>query len=133
MNYTVSAKLIQKYKKYSVAQLKTKAQTAFNKWIRERDKGLPCINCGKFRPLQAGHLFPTSTYPHLRFSEWNTNGECLQCNYFNSQSHAYGYRVNLIKKIGIENFEALEMFSKLRGKGKLSRFDYIDVILKYKC
>lgn len=131
----MTAKDIQKYSKYSVAELIKKAQKAFNAYIRERDKELPCINCGKYKTLQAGHLYPTSTYSALRFNEDNTNGECLHCNYFNSQSHSYGYRINLEKKIGKERLQALDDLAaqSKRNRGfKFDRFALIEIILKYK-
>ena len=122
------------YSTKSVKELTKIAQKHFNKFIRERDKGKPCINCGDNRKLQAGHYFPTGTYPGLRFDEDNCNGECLQCNYFNSQSHSYGYRNNLIKKIGQERFNQLELKAGMskRSFHKWDRFTLIEIIEKYK-
>lgn len=128
----LSAKIIQKYDKYSVAQLLKKCQVEFNKFIRSRDEHLPCINCGKYTKLQAGHFYPTSTYSHIRFHEDNCWGECLSCNYFNSQSHSYGYRVNLEKRIGKERFEKLEMLANQRKGVKWNRFELIEKLLHYK-
>ena len=126
-------KLLKKPKKpLTIGKLKAKAQRVFNAWIRERDKDLPCINCGKYTKLQAGHFYPTSAFNHLRFNEHNTNGECLSCNYFNSQSHAYGYKPNLIKKIGQENFDKLELLSKMRVFTKDDKFFFDTIISKYK-
>jgi Bacteriophage Lambda NinG protein len=127
----LTSELIQQYNKYTTPQLKTKAQTVFNSWIRKRDLGLPCINCGNYRKLQAGHFFAAGPHNNIRFHEHNVNGECLQCNFYNSQSHAHGYKPNLIKKIGQENFDKLEMLSKIRST-KDDRFLYIEIIQKYK-
>lgn len=126
----MTSETIQKYSKLSTPKLKLKAQVVFNKWIRERDKNQPCINCGNYRTLQAGHYFAAGKHSNLRFNEDNVHGECLQCNYYNSQSHAMGYRVNLEKKIGKERFENLEMLSKTRVT-KDNRFVFIEVIEKY--
>ena len=120
------------YKKHTVAQLIKKAQVKFNKFIRERDKGKPCINCGKFRELQAGHFYPTSTHSILRFNEDNVHGECEYCNYFNSQSHSSCYRVSLEKKIGKERFENLQLIAQQRSKFVWDKFDLIEIIEKYK-
>jgi hypothetical protein len=122
---------IKKYESKSVAQLLKIAQKHFNKFIRERDKEQHCINCGRFTTLQAGHFYPTSTHSHLRFDEDNVHGECLKCNYFNSQSHSYGYRINLEKKIGKSEFEQLELKSKMKS-GKWDRFSLIEKIAIYK-
>ena len=123
---------IQKYQKYTTPKLKLKAQTVFNAFIRKRDEGQPCINCNKYRTLQAGHFFPTSTHSYLRFNENNVNGECLQCNYYNSQSHSYGYAVNLEKKIGKEDFDNLMLLGNQRVQKKDDRFYFISIIEKYK-
>ena len=121
---------IQKYKKYTVADLIKKAQVKFNARIRARDEGKPCINCGKYRKLQAGHFFPTSTHSYMRFMEDNCAGECLQCNYYNSQSHSYGYRVNLEKRLGKERFDKLIDIGSTRPKGfKWDRFTLIEILL----
>lgn len=128
----LSSAIIKKYSKYSVAELLKKCQVFFNKYIRERDKDLPCVNCGKFRKLQAGHFFPTSTHSILRFHEDNAHGECLQCNYFNSQSHSYGYRKEIEKRIGKDRFEMLELSARMRGKHKWNRETLIHLIETYK-
>lgn len=130
--YSIEYAIYDIYRKYSVAQLIKKAQIKFNAFIRERDKDLPCINCGNYRKLQAGHFYPTSTHSHLRFNEDNTNGECLKCNFFNSQSHSYGYRINLEKKIGKERFEKLELLAQQKTGHKANRFHLIEIIEKYK-
>ena len=122
---------VKKYQNKSVAQLLKIAQKHFNKFIRKRDNVQNCINCGRFTTLQAGHFYPTSTHSHLRFDEDNVHGECLKCNYFNSQSHSYGYRNNLEKKIGTERFQQLELKAKMKS-GKWDRFTLIEIINKYK-
>jgi len=122
------------YDNKTIFQLVKIAQRHFNKFIRERDKNLPCINCGKYRTLQAGHFFPTGTYSGLRFDEDNCHGECLQCNYYNSQSHAYGYKENLIIKLGLVRFDKLEQkaaYYKRHGR-KWDRFELIEIIEKYR-
>jgi len=120
------------YKPKKPDSLLAKAQRLFNAYIRKRDEGQPCINCGKPRTLQAGHFYPTSTHSWLRFDEDNCHGECKQCNYYNSQSHAFGYRPNLARKIGKERFEALEVRAALKQTMHDSKFIYEQIIEKYK-
>lgn len=120
------------YKPKKQDSLLVKAQRIFNAYIRKRDEGKPCINCNKMRTLQAGHFYPTSTHSWLRFDEDNVHGECKQCNYFNSQSHAYGYRVNLAHRIGKERFEALEVRAALKQTMHDAKFIYEEVIKRYK-
>ena len=53
------------------------AQTAFNSYIRERDKDLPCISCQRNHSGQyhAGHYRTTKAAPELRFNENMTQKE----------------------------------------------------------
>lgn len=122
---------IQKYKKYSVAQLKSKAQSIFNKWIRERDKELPCISCGTGKPEQAGHFYSAGHYNHMRFLENNTHGQCIRCNHFLS-GNLIGYRKGLEKRIGKERVLELDELAIYRGVRKIDRFALVEIIEKYK-
>lgn len=94
--------------------LKTKSdyvkilQILFNKYIRLRDKNLPCISCGRFdvEEFHCGHYIPT-TYQYHRFSEDNCNKQCSYCNIY-LRGNIIEYRKNLIKKIGLDGVEYLE-------------------------
>lgn len=134
MSTTEQIQIKSRYRDKSVAELIKIATRHFNAYIRKRDQGKPCINCGQFRILEAGHLFPTSTHSGLRFNELNTNGECKQCNYYDSQSHAYKYRPNLIKRIGQQEFDKLEFAASAykRHMHKWTRYELIEIIEKYK-
>ena len=89
------------------------AQTVFNRWIRVRD-GNFCISCQK--PINgqthAGHLRTTKAASQLRFNEDNVHSQCATCN-----NHLSGniteYRINLVKKIGVDRVEALENNNKI--------------------
>lgn len=98
-----------------------KAQQAFNAFIRERDKDLPCICCGRFDNGQkyggnwdAGHFLGVGAYPELRFEESNCHRQLKTCNAGSGKySHkdktvSQEYRERLIVKIGIERVEWLE-------------------------
>lgn len=98
-------------------QLKTRpewlreAQVVFNKFIRLRDAGLPCISCGALddgsRQMQAGHYKTVGAHPALRFDEKNCHSQCSRCNNFLS-GNLLPYRVALIAKIGQAEVERLE-------------------------
>ena len=85
------------------------AQTAFNAWIRERDKDRPCISCGRFHvgSWDAGHYLTTGARPELRFDEANVHRQCVPCN-----QHLHGnlvmYRVGLLGRIGLAELTRLE-------------------------
>lgn len=86
------------------------AQMAFNGWIRERDRLLPCISCGRHDPnvkRNAGHYLSVGSHPELRFNELNCHAQCEHCNSYKS-GNAVAYRVGLVRKIGIANVEMLE-------------------------
>ena len=85
------------------------AQAAFNRYIRLRDTGQPCISCGRHHGGQyhAGHYLSVGARPELRFDERNVNLQCAPCN-----NHLSGnivlYRQGLIQKIGLAGLEWLE-------------------------
>ena len=97
----------------SRSQWLKETQSIFNKYIRTRDKGLPCISCGKHHPGQnhAGHYYSTAARPDLRFgnklAEINTNLQCQPCNTHLS-GNIHGYRDGLLRKYGEKELERLE-------------------------
>ena len=84
-------------------------QQLVNKYVRMRDIGKPCISCEKLitGKTDAGHLFSVGNYPSVRFDLRNLAAQCITCNQFNG-GNIHEYRKNLIKKIGITEFEDLE-------------------------
>lgn len=96
------------------------AQIAFNRYVRLRDAGRPCICCG--RPLEhgrtgggydAGHYRSVGSAPHLRFNEDNCHAQTKQCNRYGA-GRAVDYRLGLVDRIGIARVEALEADQKPR-------------------
>lgn len=85
------------------------AQSVFNKFIRLRDKDEPCISCGKYHKGQyhAGHYRSVGACPELRFCELNVHKQCAPCNDHKS-GNIIEYRINLVKKIGVDKVEWLE-------------------------
>ena len=85
-----------------------KTQALFNKAIRLRDEGAVCISCQKPpKKKNAGHYLSRGARPELRFEPLNCHLQCESCNSFKSGNQAL-YRINLIKKIGVEQVEWLE-------------------------
>ena len=85
------------------------AQAAFNKYIRERDKDLPCISCGRHHEGQyhAGHYKTRGAHKELALNELNCHKQCAPCNNHLS-GNLVNYRINLIEKIGLDKVEWLE-------------------------
>ena len=112
---TVREKAERKETKELKVKLKTKAewlkeaQAIFNQYIRLRDKDAPCISCQRFHTGQyhAGHYKTTGSHPELRFNEFNVHKQCAPCNNHLS-GNIINYRLNLVKKIGLDEVEWLE-------------------------
>lgn len=82
------------------------AQREFNRYIRFRDSGKPCISCGAVLlpggvggGYDCGHFRSVGSAPHLRFSEGNAHGQCKRCNRYGSGMHS-DYRIGLIERLG---------------------------------
>lgn len=109
-----------------------KAQAAFNAYIRERDKGLPCISCGKpddgSHQRHASHYRSTGACPALRFHELNVWASCSVCNNHLSGNLA-AYRVKLMDMIGPVKVEWLE---KDHEPKRYRREDYQAIEAEYK-
>ena len=91
------------------SKLLRSAQGAFNAYVRDRDRDLPCISCGRHHQGQyhAGHYRSVGAMPSLRFNGYNVHKQCQPCN-----AHLSGnlieYRIGLIHRIGLERVEWLE-------------------------
>jgi hypothetical protein len=119
--------------KKTLPKLKAELQAIFNAYIRERDRGKPCISCGQFKTLQAGHFFPVKGYDALRFDEDNVHGECAGCNCFD-EGHLIGYQDNILTRIGLERLNALKERARDYKKNgyKWSRSELEELIKVYK-
>jgi len=91
------------------------AQSAFNAFIRERDRDQPCISCGVFSPggdprggvWDCGHYRSVGANPELRFEPLNAHKQCKRCNRDRS-GNVVEYRIRLRDRIGDEALEWLE-------------------------
>ena len=122
-----------KKRQTSLSTLVKKLDKIYSKYMRLRDAmdgGLTrCISCGQIKPfdkMDCGHFF-SRTHMSVRFDEDNTHSECSFCNRF-SADHLIGYRENLIKKIGTQRFQLLEV--KAHGTKKWSCFE-LEQLIKY--
>lgn len=113
-------------------QLMAEAQKAVNGYVRERDRGLPCISCG--RPeheieaeqgwktggaWDAGHFRSRGAAGHLRFNLWNIHRQCKSCNAgsakyaHKAETTAKGYEQHLRQKIGDKRVEWLKNHNEI--------------------
>jgi len=120
-----------KKKDETIQPLMKSTQIVFNCWIRKRDYGQPCISCQNPNPkkVNAGHYIPRNKSKFLTFNEDNLHLQCESCN-----NHMHGniieYRINLIKKIGIERVEYLEENRHITKK--YLRSELLAIAEKYK-
>tara|TARA_R110000751_G_scaffold276013_1_gene376935 strand:- start:204 stop:689 length:486 start_codon:yes stop_codon:yes gene_type:complete len=98
----------------TASQWRVEAQTAFNAYIRYRDRDQPCISCdasGDHEGLggywDAGHYRSRGAAKHLSFNLWNCVKQCSRCNRYLS-GNVVEYRIRLIARIGLNRVEALE-------------------------
>lgn len=92
-------------------------QTVFNRYIRERDKGLGCISCGSHAHMMggsglggvwdAGHFRSVGSAPELRFEPKNVNGQCRSCNGFKG-GMPKEYAQGIVQRYGQERLDWLE-------------------------
>lgn len=90
-------------------ELHKEAQAVFNKFIRLRDAGQPCISCQRHHSgqIHAGHYRSVGAAIELRYNEDNVHAQCAPCNNHKS-GNAIDYRINLVKKIGVDRVDLLE-------------------------
>ena len=125
---------VKREKQKSLATLTREAQIEFNRYIRERDRqaGYGCISSG--RPLDwsgnqvdAGHYRSTGAASHLRFNPDNVHAQSKHDNLWLA-GNAVDYRINLIKRIGLERVEALECDNGIK---KWTRDDLTQIKTRY--
>jgi len=121
-------------RKFYDNDLKTRkkaAKMACHSYIRERDRGLPCICCG--RPLgknyDAGHFIESGNYPALRYDEDNIHAQAVYCNQYQG-GNSGDYEGNLRIKIGDERVDAL--MAKKNIMVKRTAQDYKEIEEYYK-
>ena len=101
-------------KRPSTKTLKNKLDLKFSAMIRARDAELPCISCGKFKVLQAGHFVVRKLLP-TRWHPWNVNGECAGCNGFDAM-HLLSYYKELERRYEPGTGEMLLKLSRVTWK-----------------
>jgi len=114
------------------ADWKNELQKLFNKYVRLRDEGLPCISCGcdmSNRKGDASHYYAVSIAPSLRFDEDNVHLSCVPCNQYKS-GNLIEYGLRLPNKIGKERFG--DLLNKKNTTLNLSLAEIKDLIILYK-
>ena len=79
--------------------------------------------------MHAGHFYAAGNFSAIRWDEDNVNGQCVKCNTF-LHGNLLGYREGLLKKIGPERLERLEI--RKHNKNLIGRFEIQILIDQYK-
>ena len=111
------------------------AQVVFNAFIRVRDKGKPCISCGKQigynEKHDAGHFYSGGGHSNLRFNENNVHSQCVHCNQHLS-GNLIPYAINLPTRIGQQAFDELHELAYIPKKWTIDECKQIIEIYKQK-
>lgn len=112
-------------------QVLAQTQTVFNRYIRLRDEGRPCISSGvPWRSnFDAGHLFSVKQYSALRFDERNCHAQSIGENRFN-EGNFEDYLLNVKHRIGETAFKELQEKAE-QSKRSIHKWD-IDHVLEIK-
>ena len=125
-------KAILRDKLKTLGQYEQDAKTSFQKWVRMRDKALPCISCGvkETELFDGGHYFKAEIFSGLIFDERNCHKQCRKCNRF-LNGNELQYRSGLIERYGINFVEQLESESNSKRDYKYTKEELIAKKLKY--
>jgi len=105
-------------------------QTIFNKYVRLRDTGLPCISCNlPPKKKNAGHYYSSGGHSNIRFDEDNVHLQCEACNTFLS-GNLLNYQIGIQKKIGAQKL--LELQERAHVTKKWTIDELKEIIKEYK-
>ena len=100
-------------------QWRAEAQAAFNRYVRLRDAGKPCIICGRLPEqkfggtMDCGHYRTRGAAAHLAFNLHNTASQCVYCNRDRDGAQK-AFEQGLIERIGAEKVEAINNDNSVR-------------------
>jgi len=132
-NKAKKEKSILKEKLKTLSDLEAEAKKSFQRYVRLRDKDLPCISCNNSNTNDwaGGHYFSAGMYSGLMFDERNCHKQCnTHCNKYLS-GNLLEYRKGLIKRFGTEFVKKLESESDQKRNYKYTREELIAKKLQY--
>lgn len=117
----------------TLSQYEADAKKSFQKFIRLRDKDLPCISCNNSNTTDwaGGHYFSAGMYSGLMFDERNCHKQCnTYCNKHLS-GNLLEYRKGLILRYGMDFVNQLESESNEKRNFKYTKEQLIAKKLQY--
>lgn len=120
-------KVVLKEKLKTLGQYESEAKKSFQKWIRLRDFGKPCISCNKVTPdMDGGHFKKAEIYSGVIFNEMNCHSQCRKCNRF-LNGNELNYRQGLIERYGLDYADKIEL---LANETRVNKFTKNELIAK---
>lgn len=121
-----------KEKLKTLSQYEAEAKKEFQKYVRNRDKDLPCISCGaKDTLFDGGHFRKAEIYSGLIFDERNAHKQCRRCNRYLGGNEGE-YRVGLANRFGEAFVKQLENDSIRLRNYKYTKEQLIDIKEHYR-
>lgn len=102
------------------SQWRKEAQAEFNKYVRLRDAGKPCISCGRLPEqklggtMDCGHYRTRGAARHLAFNLHNTAAQCVYCNRDRAGDQK-AFEQGLIQRIGLAAVDVLNNDNTIRN------------------
>lgn len=121
-----------KEKLKTLSHYESEAKRSFQKWVRMRDKDLPCISCGTTTTMRwdGGHLFKAEIYSGVIFDERNVNKQCIKCNVTLNGNEAE-YSIRLRERLGEKEFLDLQEKALRTRLFKYTKDELIEIKKKY--
>jgi hypothetical protein len=121
-----------KEKLKSLSEYEAEAKKSFQKWVRLRDEGLPCISCGTMETMRwdGGHLFKAEIFSGVIFDERNVSRQCIKCNTVLNGNEAE-YSIRLKERIGEKEFLSLQQKAMLTRNTKYTKEELVEIKKRY--
>ena len=107
--------------------MKKKLSISINKLAKLIDYNRPCISCGSYEPLEAGHYYSVGAFANMQWYIHNIHGQCHFCNQ-NLSGNRKAYRIGLVQRYGQDYVDTLEAFNSKNKLLKLNRYDIAELI-----
>jgi hypothetical protein len=107
--------------------MKKTLSISINKLAKLIDENKPCISCGSYEPLEAGHFKSVGAFVNMQWYIHNIHGQCHYCNKHLS-GNSKAYRIGLERRYGSDYVEMIESFNVNNKLLKLNRYDIAEMI-----
>lgn len=117
----------------TLSDYEREARKEFQKYIRLRDKNLPCISCNTpiAKQWDGGHYLKAELFTGLIFNEKNCHKQCSRCNDLFS-GNELEYREGLIKRYGIDFVNELEAIKDSSRVYKFTKEELVKIKQEYR-